>query len=332
MLIVLMVSGTLLTAATTASLAFSITVVNDPVNNLVVIALLVSSNLVLFTWITLTETILLTHSQFASANLLNFGFGLARALTAVVACLGFGVDSLTTWAWWNFAAFAAGSLACAWLLFPYGAPRWRVMWDEIPLGATFSMSGTVAALRQNVDLLALSAVASPQLVGAYGVARRVLGMAVTVGGSLDRLIYNQFAIAGKSGPAATLKLARRYVLYAIGLTGPTSAAIFALAPVLPLLFGSGFVDMIWIIRALCWTLILTAIQFVAFDALNAADHHRIRLVVGTMVGLAGAAVIVGASLAFGTAGTFIAVYVTEVSTAVALWATLKALGDRHRGR
>src|SRR5262249_50821684 len=125
-------------------------------------------------------------------------------------------------------------------------------------------------------------------------------------------------------------LARRYVVYAIGVTGITSMAIFVLAPLLPLLFGKGFGDLVWIIRVLCWTLILTAVQFVAFDAINAADQHRIRLVVGTVVGLAGAALIVALSLAFGTTGTFVAVYVAEICTAAALWATLKLLSDRQQ--
>jgi O-antigen/teichoic acid export membrane protein len=158
----------------------------------------------------------------------------------------------------------------------------------------------------------------------------VLAIAQVTGGSLDRLVYSKFALAGKSGATATLVLARRYVLYAIGLTGLTSAAIFVVAPALPLAFGNGFVDMVWILRVLCWTLILTGVQFIAFDAINAADQHRIRVVVSTVVGLSGAALIVAFSLAFGPTGTFSAVYVAEISTAAALWVTLKALSDRQQ--
>jgi O-antigen/teichoic acid export membrane protein len=329
-LILLLVSGAALTVVMSIPIAASITIVTDPVENYTVIALLVSNNIVLFAWVGLTEQILLAHSQFTRANLLNSGFGIVRALAALVACFGFDIVSLSAWAWWNFAAFAIGSLACVCLLFQYGAPRWRLLWDEIPLGVTLSISGSIAALRQNVDLLALSAMAPPHLVGAYGVARRVLAVAVVTGASLDRLIYAKLAIAGKSGPAATLGLARRYVVYAIGITGITSVTIFVLAPLLPLLFGKGFGDLVWIIRVLCWTLVLTAVQFVAFDAINAADQHRIRLVVGTVVGLAGAALIVALSLAFGTTGTFVAVYAAEISTAAALWATLKLLSDRQQ--
>ena len=331
-LIVLMISGAVLTAVMSATIGFSVRIVSDPAENYITVTLLVSSNVVLYTWVMLAEQILLTHSQFTRANLLISGLGMARAVTAIVACLGFGIESLSTWAWWNLATLAAGSLASACLVFRYGPPRWRLLWGEIPFGVTLSISNSIAALRQNVDLLALSATAPPQVVGAYGVARRVLGIATVTGASLDRLVYTKFAIAGKSGPAATLVLAQRYAPYAIGLTGLTSVAIFVFAPVLPVLFGSGFGDMVWIVKALCWTLVLTAVQFIAFDAINAADQHRIRLVVGTVVSVAGAALIVAFSLAFGTTGTFIAVYAAEISTAVALWITLKVLSDRQQRR
>ena len=329
-LILLFVSGVVLTIVMSVAITLSLRIVDDPIENFVIIVLLVSSNMVLFTWIGFTEQVLLAHSDFTRANLLNSGFGITRAVTAFIACLGFGVDSLNVWALWNCAAFAAVSIACAGLIWPYGVPRWRVMWDEIPLGVTLSISGSIAALRQNVDLLALSTMAPPQIVGAYGVARRVLGMAVVTGASLDRLVYAQLAIAGKEGPSATLRLARRYVLYAIGLTGATSLAIFVLAPLLPWLFGKDFDGAIWILRVLCWTLILTAVQFVAFDAINAADRHGIRLVVGAVIGIAGAALIVGFSFAFGINGTFVAVYLTELAMAAALWMTLKLLSDRQR--
>jgi O-antigen/teichoic acid export membrane protein len=190
------------------------------------------------------------------------------------------------------------------------------------------MSASIAVLRQNADLLALSTIATPHLAGVYGVARRIISTATVVGSSFDRLIYAKLAIAGARGPSETLQLAKRYVLYGIGLTGVTSAGVFLASPLLPLLFGRDFADAVWITQLLCWTLILTATQFIAFDALNAAEQHRIRLLVGSGVGLAGAALIVVLSLALGTTGTFVGVYLAEISMALALWQTLKFVSGR----
>jgi O-antigen/teichoic acid export membrane protein len=328
-LILLSVSGAVLTALLSTGMAFAIRIAMDPVENFEAILLLVVSNMVLFAWIGLTEQILLAHRQFALANRVNASLGITRAVAALVGCLGFGIDTVLAWSVWNAIVSLLVSFACLAAISRYGAPQWRLLREEVPLGATMSMSGSVAVLRQNADLLALSAIASPHLVGAYGVARRIISTAAVAGASFDRLIYTKLAIAGANGPSATLQLARRYVLYGIGLTGMTSVAVFLGSPLVPLLFGSDFADAVWIVRLLCWTLILTAIQFIAFDALNAAEQHRIRLVVGTGVGLAGAALIVALSSAFGTAGTFVAVYLTEISMGVALWWTLKAASDRQ---
>jgi O-antigen/teichoic acid export membrane protein len=328
-LILLSVSGAVLTALLSTGMAFAIKIAMDPVENFEAILLLVVSNMVLFAWIGLTEQILLAHRQFALANRVNASLGITRAVAALVGCLGFGIDTVLAWAVWNAIVSLLVSFACLAAISRYGAPQWRLLREEVPLGATMSMSGSVAVLRQNADLLALSAIATPHLVGAYGVARRIISTAAVAGASFDRLIYTKLAIAGANGPSATLRLARRYVLYGIGLTGMTSVAVFIASPLVPLLFGSDFADAVWIVRLLCWTLILTAIQFTAFDALNAAEQHRIRLVVGTGVGLAGAALIVALSSAFGTAGTFVAVYLTEISMGVALWRTLKAASDRQ---
>jgi O-antigen/teichoic acid export membrane protein len=321
-LILLCVSGVVLTAILSAGMALLMRVAPSPLENFAAILLLVASNMVLFAWIGLTEQIHLAHHQFATANRVNASWGITRALAALVACLAFGIDSVLEWAAWNAGVSVLLSIACAVTLSRYGAPQWRLLRDEVPLGATLSVSACTAVLRQNADLLALSAVAPPHLVGAYGVARRIISTAMVVGSSFDRLIYAKLAIAGMNGPSETLRLAKRYVLYGIALTGMTSVAVFLAAPFLPLLFGSDFTDAVWITRLLCWTLILTAIQFIAFDALNAAERHRIRLIVGTAVGIAGAALIVALSLAFGTTGTFLAVYLAEISTAAALWQTL----------
>jgi O-antigen/teichoic acid export membrane protein len=327
-LILLSLSGALLTALLSVVLASQIKVAVDQRENFEAILLLVASNMVLFAWIGMTEQIHLAHHQFALANRVNASWGITRAAAALIACLGFGIGTVLAWALWNAVVSVLASIACAATISRYGPPQWRLLREEVPLGATLSMSASIAVLRQNVDLLALSAVATPHLVGAYGVARRIISTATVAGSSFDRLVYSKLAMVGTRGPTETLRLARRYVLYGIGITGMTAAGVFLASPLLPILFGSDFADATWIVQLLCWTLVLTAIQFIAFDALNAAEQHRIRLVVGTSVGLASAALIVALTSAFGVTGTFVGVYLAEISTSVALWQTLRFVSGR----
>jgi O-antigen/teichoic acid export membrane protein len=288
--------------------------------------------MVLYTWIVFVEQIFLAHSQFRRANIVNAGFGVARAVTVMVACFGFGVHHLLAWAMWNAGVYTGVSLACVAAIWSYGPPRWRLVRDELTLGWTISGAGFLWALRQNADILALSSIESPAVIGAYGVARRVTGTASILGSSFDRQIYSKLVVAGKAGPAATLGLARKYAVYALAITVPASLALFAVAPVLPWVFGKDFGDAILILRVLCWILIFGAAQNVAFDALNAADRHHARFVSGTAAGLLGAGLVVGFTYAYGITGTFVATYLSEGAMMLALWTTLRFLSERQRSK
>ena len=157
-------------------------------------------------------------------------------------------------------------------------------------------------------------------------------MAVVTGASLDRLVYTRLVIAGKGGPNETLKLARRYVVYAVALTGATSVTLyFIFSPLMPLIFGIHFGEAIVQLRILCWTLILTGTQNIAFDALNAADLHRTQVTISVVAGLIGSFAVGVLTLTYGVDGTYFAVYFSELFLAVSLWAGL-ALISRHRKR
>lgn len=327
-LIILGVSGLAISIVLSIGLALFVRVVPDPINNLVVIGLLVSCNTILYTWLVFVEQIFLAHSQFKRANIVNASFGIARALTIVVACLGFGVDTLKSWALWNAGGYVVASLAGVAAIWHYGKPRWQLIRDELTLGATISGSGFLWAVRQNVDVLALSVVEAPSVIGAYGIARRIIGTASTVGASLDRLIYPKLAVAGKRGPVATLELARRYVAYGLAIAIPTSTAIFLFAPLLPWIFGAGYSSSVLMLKVLCWTIVLSIVQNVAFDALNAAEQHRARFVAGTAAGVFGIVTIGLLTYLYGIRGAFVGSYISDGIMVIALWRTLFILA-RH---
>ncbi len=302
----------------------------QPIANLRIVGLLVVCNLVLYPWIVLTEQIFLAHDNFIRANFTNAGFGTLRALAAFVACSGFGVDTLSTWAFWNFGAYLLGSIACALAISPYGSPRLGILREEIAIGVTFGISGFLANLRANVDVLSLSAIAPAGVVGTYGLARRVVGIAVVTAASLDRIVYSRLVVAGKRGPAATMKVANRYALYAVGLAGATGLGLYlAATPLLPLIFGASFVEAIRILKVLCWTLPLLALQNIAFDALNAANLHKFQATISTIAVLFGATIVATLTYKFSVNGTLVGIYIGEISLAIALWAGLTFIAGRQ---
>jgi O-antigen/teichoic acid export membrane protein len=324
--------GSVLTLAFAVGVSLFIHLAEQPIPNFGIVGLLVVCNIVLFPWIVLAEQIFLAHNDFVRANVTNAGFGALRALTAVVACSGFGVNTLSAWAFWNFGAYLLGSVACAVVVSPYGSPRLGLLREEIPIGATFGVSGFLGYVRANVDVLSLSAVAPPAVVGTYGLARRIIGLAIVPNSSLDRIIYSRLVVAGKGGPAATIKLAYRYAFYGLGLAGSTALALYLIAgPILPLIFGKSFVESIGILKVLCWIIPCLAAQFIAFDALNAANLHKFQTFVSTITVLFGVAMVIALTYKFSVNGTLIAVYIAEGSLAITLWAALVIISGRKKG-
>jgi O-antigen/teichoic acid export membrane protein len=299
--------------------------VGTPLERLAILGLLVPTNVIMPGYLSLIENVFLARHDFKRANLINSGAGVVRALVAAVACLGFGLGSLSTWAiWWagcHVALCVAGFLAIR----HFGRPRWRVLREEIWLGWHLAWSSFLIMLRHNIDILVLSAVTSPEFVAVYGAGRRLIGAALVVPGAFDRVIYGKLAVAGRSGAAASLKLARKYLVYSVGISALTSIGLFAVAPFAPLAFGAAYHEATGVVQVLAWTVIPTAVQFLAFDALNAADRHKVSAAVSGVANVAGAAMVVVLGSAFGPVGIYVALYSSDIARGTGLWLALQRL-------
>lgn len=328
-LILIFSSGIALSVISITGLMVFMPAVPDPMENLEILLLLVPSNLVLSSYVTFVDQIFLAHHAFARANILNSGFSLARAASPIIACVFFGVSSLRDWAVWYAGVYFGVCAICVAATWRYGTPRWCVLKDDLVLGINLSISGFLIMLRGNIDVLILRAFATPQLVGVYGVARRIIATAFIVPGSFDRLVYGKLAIAGKNGPAASFDLAKRYLTFSVSISAATSVGLFIIAPYVPWLFGADFEAASGIVKILCWTVITTAFQFLAFDALNAADQHRSSAIVSGSTNVAGTAIIVLLASLYGATGIFVGLYVSDVIRGAALWLALDILSRRQ---
>ncbi len=328
-LILIVSSGIVLTFMSIVGMAVFMPAVTDPLENLEILLLLVPCNLVVSSYIAFVDQILLTHHAFARANFVNGGLSMVRAALPIAACVIFGVSSLRDWAVWYAGANIGMCVISAAATWRYGAPRFCVLKEDLWLGVNLSISGFLIMLRGNIDILILRAFAAPQFVGVYGVARRVIATAFIVPGSFDRLIYGKLAIAGKSGPAASFGLANRYLAFAVPISAATSLGLYIVAPYVPLLFGPDFEAASRIVMTLCWTVVTTAIQFLAFDALNAADQHRISAIVSGCANVVGTAIIIGLASLYGTVGIFVGLYVSDIIRGAALWFALEILSRRQ---
>lgn len=330
-LLVILVTGTVLTVVVVPCMFFAPGIHSGSRGAwLQVLLLLVPVNVAFPSFFSLVENIFLARGDFKTANLINGGTGVVRALAAVAACGLFGVTSLDNWAVWWAAVHVAIGVVCVALIWRFGRPELCVLRRELWLGGSLAFSSFLIMLRHSVDVLVLSAVTSPEFVGVYGAGRRLIGAALVVPGSFDRVIYGKLAVAGRDGPQSSLALATKYLPYSVGISAVTSVGLFLIAPYMPYVFGQAFVASSDVVRILAWTVIPTAIQFLAFDALNAAEHHKMSTVVSGVANAVGALMVVLLGTSNGTSGIYAALYFSDILRGGGLWLALNLSARRQR--
>ncbi|MFC3691670.1 lipopolysaccharide biosynthesis protein [Chenggangzhangella methanolivorans] len=316
------ITGAALVAIGMGALPFIITVDEDPVRNVVAIAFLLVTNIVLVRVILLTEQAYISHSMFAEANRSVIFFALARTATAALACPIFGVTTLEGWTAWQFGGHVVVAAYFAWKTRELGRPKFGIVRDEVKPGVFFSSQFIFRAIRQNCDLFILGLVSSIEVVGSYGVARRILDSSYLTIDALNRLVYPRFAVASQHGVHNALPMLWKVLAGAVVLGLGTGLGLFIMAPLLPYLFGHEYVSLVPFVRTMCWLIVFVAIWSVAMDLLGASSHQGARALIVNTASILGAGLV-----AFGTwwwppTGTFISLYVTEIGVTIATWAML----------
>lgn len=305
-----------------STLPFIVTIHPDPTRNVVAIGLLLVTNIVLVRSILLAEQIYISHSMFAEANRSVIVFALARTATAALACPILGVTTLEGWAAWQFVGHVVVAAYFAWTIRALGAPKFGIVREEVKPGALFSSQFIFKAIRQNCDLFILGLVSSIEVVGSYGVARRILDSSYLSIDALNRLVYPRFAVASQHGIHNALPLTRKVLAGAVVLGVGTALALFILAPFLPYLFGHAYVSLVPFVRIMCWLIVFVAIWSVAMDLLGASSNQGARATIINTASIVGAGLVAFGTWYWPPTGTFLSLYVVEIGVTIATWAML----------
>ena len=325
------VTGAILVLFGAGALPFFFQVSPDPVGNVVEITMMLATNIVLVRGILLAEQAFIAVSDFASANKVVMGFALIRTACAVVACLVFGVSTLSGWILWQFGAHVLMLLVCAFSMRTLGAPLFRLAREELRLGLFFSIPFILKAARQNADLLVLSLVTSAEIVSSYSVARRIIESSYLSVDALNRIVYPGTAKASQAGLHLATERVSRIFSAAFLISVAAGAAVYVFAPLLPLLFGSEYTSLVPFVRILCWVVVPVACWAIALEALGAAGHQGARAAVLGTGSLAGAAIAAWATWMAPPFGTFASYYIVETLMAVAAWAVYyRVVGESRR--
>lgn len=282
------------------------------------------TNTILLRGILLTEQVFIAHSEFMRSNVIVFGFGIIRVVTAAIAVFVFSLSSLNEWVWWHLGGHVLMLAGCYFMLRRLGTPVFELQFDEIRRGLFFCWAQMGMALRQNIDLLVLGLVASPALVGSFGVARRIADTSYLSVSALNRITYPKLSVAMEYSVGDGIAISLRVLAAAVGISIVTAVGVYLVAPVLPILFGKDYADMVPFLRAMCWVVIPFSVAAVGSEVLGASGHHGIRAMIfnATIIGSAFIGIMTYLFLA---TGTIIALYIVEFSLAAAFWAAVVVL-------
>jgi O-antigen/teichoic acid export membrane protein len=305
---------------------------SDVLVNIETAALILVTNIMVLKAISLPTQAFLAHSDFASANKIDVFYAIARTVAAVLACFVFGVSTTAQWAYWHFGVHLVVAAVAVFSIRGLGRPRFELVRNEIRIGVLFSTQFIFRALRQNADMLVLSAVAGAEVLGSYSLARRILDSSYTSVEALNRLIYPGSASAAVNGVHGALERTKKVLVAACVIATASATAIFILAPLLPWLFGDEYVSLVGFTQILCWAVIATAIYAVALEALGASGLQGARAAILNSTNLIGAGIVALATWWFAANGTFAAYYLLEISTAVIAWVVLLHFAQLHRRR
>ncbi len=323
-IILTIISGSVLVALGTAILPQFFSFSETPAQSVWTTFQLLLTNVVLVRLIMLGESIFLAHSRYNAANASVVGFAIVRTVTATLACVVFEVSSVESWATWQLAAHLITLILYACFALRIARPKYVVDREEVRLGLLFATPFIFRAVRQNVDLLVLGFVAGPEVVGSYGVARRITDSSYMAIDALNRLVYPRLAIASKQGIHHAFRLTIRILGVAISLGLAAAITIYLAASFMPLIFGPEYVSLPHFLKIMAWLIVFIAIWSIAVDLLGAAGRHSSRAWVLNLSNGIGAVLIGLAAWVWPPYGIFIAAYMIEFTIVLAAWLVVKA--------
>jgi O-antigen/teichoic acid export membrane protein len=216
----------------------------------------------------------------------------------------------------------------------FGTPRIprSITVREVSSGLPYSLGQGIFSVQDNIDKPFLVRYGFASDAGVYGIAYRVVIMAMLPVRALLQASNARFFAIGRDGLAATASYARRLAVPAALYSLAAGCALIVCAPVLPRIVGSSYREAASALQWLALLPLCRALSYFPGDALTGAGRHGQR--VRCMVASAALNVAMNVWLipAYSWRGAAIATYVAEVSLVALLWSSLvRALHRQQDG-
>ena len=262
-------------------------------------------------------------------------WSILKVAAAVILAIAPGGGSLNLWA----VLYPLSTLGVA--LIAVVAVTRRVGWPHRPRsfgraelreGLMFSICGSARSVYDDIDKVMLARLGSLGVTGIYGAAYRMIDVAFLPIRSLVYASYPRFFAHGGSGVGRAAGLARSLMPVVATYSVVAGIALFALAPVVPLVLGPSFAGAAEVLRWLALLPLLRAAHCFAADALTGSGHQGART--AAQVGVAALNVLLNLLLipAYSWRGAAWASLASDGALALSLWLMLVVLERRARYR
>ena len=221
-------------------------------------------------------------------------------------------------------AIVGAGLAVALVNRELGRPQVEVadLRRELHEGALFSLSLSAQSANADIDKTLLARLSTLEATGAYGAAYRLMDVAFLPVRSVLIAAYARFFQHGAHGVRATARYGRRLLTLGIGYGVLTAAALYAVAPLLPLVLGREYEDAVAAVRWLAVVPLLKTIHYFGADALTGAGYQGTRTIMLLLIAGTNLALNVWLIPLYSWRGAAIATIVSDAMLGVAIWVTL----------
>jgi O-antigen/teichoic acid export membrane protein len=183
---------------------------------------------------------------------------------------------------WSFGILIGTGMAAIWSIYLVHREIRRVafsshlaikrLWE----GIGYSFAGSTQAIYNDLDKTLLSHYGMNAQNGPYTLAYRVIDFATAPIGAVDAVILPRFFLHGQEEMDDVSRLAKKSIKKVVPMGIAIALLILLCSPVVPLLVGKGFAEVVPALRWLCLLPLLRGIHRVTGSALTGTGHQNVR--------------------------------------------------------
>ena len=298
---------------------------------LVPLAAVVVSDVVFGRYASLCVNIYMARGWASRQSSISVIVGACKLVAMALACIRYDKVTLSVWAWWYLGANVWSAAICLRVATrDYGWPRWRWIPGTLRLGFAFSAENAMQSAIKDLDKLIVLQILGPTAAGYYATAFRIIDTLIMPLYALAYATYSRMFRLAADSTHACVAYGLKLLPISVAIGGAVGIGALVGAGVLPLVFGSAYGEVSWMVRLLAPMPALMGAFMIGADILSAIGRQEIRLgivSVSLVISLVLCRWVVGFA---GLEGAFLIRLGVAATTTLAIWAMIRECGQAQR--